>query len=177
MALTYEPIASTTLSSATNSITFSSIPSTYTDLRLIAFTKSTRAITGDDFYIVRLNGDSGTNYDYQRIVVTTAGGLAAGGGTNQPGINDFLRNPGNDATNLFSFSIVDFLSYGNSLNKQAIVNMNCNYATFTGASGPTYQRSVSVWRNTAAITTVAIGFSSNNFQVGTTATLYGIKAA
>jgi hypothetical protein len=37
---TYEPIATTTLGSATNTITFNSIPSTYTDLRIVVSVKS-----------------------------------------------------------------------------------------------------------------------------------------
>jgi hypothetical protein len=35
MATTYEPIATTTLGTAAAFITFSSIPATYTDLRLV----------------------------------------------------------------------------------------------------------------------------------------------
>ena len=44
MPATYEPIATTTLGSAATNITFSSIPATYTDLRLVLVARSDRAI-------------------------------------------------------------------------------------------------------------------------------------
>jgi hypothetical protein len=63
MAPTYEPIATTTLGTAAASITFSSIPATYTDLRLVVVAKAVSASTLD----VRFNNDSGTNYSKTEI--------------------------------------------------------------------------------------------------------------
>jgi hypothetical protein len=58
MPATYEPIATYTAPSAQASYTFSSIPSTYTDLVLVAnFGKS-----ADTAIKYRVNGDTGSNY-------------------------------------------------------------------------------------------------------------------
>ena len=57
-ATTYVPIATQTLSSTASTITFSSIPSTYADLRLTYV-----GVTPSSSWIgLRLNGDTGTNY-------------------------------------------------------------------------------------------------------------------
>ena len=67
MASTYEPIATTTLGSAASSITFSSIPATYTDLRLV-LVHTPSASTGNAQ--MQFNSDTATNYSYtyrQRI--------------------------------------------------------------------------------------------------------------
>jgi hypothetical protein len=59
MPITYEPIATNTLGSATATVTFSTISGSYTDLILVI-----SAFTGDDLaaYTIRLNGDTGSNY-------------------------------------------------------------------------------------------------------------------
>lgn len=59
MAATYEPIATTTASGSSSSITFSSISSAYTDLVLVANASVT---SGSDTAILRFNGDTGSNY-------------------------------------------------------------------------------------------------------------------
>ena len=68
MPATYEPIATTTLSSAASTITFSSIGSGYTDLRVIF---SGLGTTGAGQYAnMRLNSDTGTNYSNTRFKVS-----------------------------------------------------------------------------------------------------------
>jgi hypothetical protein len=58
MATTYEPIATTTLGTAAASITFSSIPATYTDLRLVVMCK----LLAHQLLMFRFNSDTGSNY-------------------------------------------------------------------------------------------------------------------
>jgi len=54
---TYEPIATQTLASPSATVTFSSIPATYTDLVLIAW----GTLSGNEFGL-QFNSDTGTNY-------------------------------------------------------------------------------------------------------------------
>lgn len=61
MPATYEPISTTTLSSATTSINFTSIPATYTDLRIVWVYQTT---TGGSYPIINFNSDAASNYSY-----------------------------------------------------------------------------------------------------------------
>jgi len=58
MPATYEPIATTTLGSAAATITFSSIPATYTDLVIVFAGTATANLNP----LMSFNSDSGTNY-------------------------------------------------------------------------------------------------------------------
>ena len=70
---TYDLIASNVLSSATSSVTFSSIPATYRDLVLVA-----RPLAPASSYFVmglRFNGDTGSNYN--RVSMAGSGSAAS----------------------------------------------------------------------------------------------------
>jgi hypothetical protein len=68
---TYESIATQTLGSSSGSITFSSIPSTYTDL-VIVFSGTTAALVAVD---IQFNGDTSTNYS--RTIISGNGSTAS----------------------------------------------------------------------------------------------------
>ena len=61
MATTYQAIASQVLASTAASVTFSSIPGTYTDLKLV-FSMRSNASNFFDYPYLAFNGDSSTNY-------------------------------------------------------------------------------------------------------------------
>ena len=165
MPVTYEPIATTTLGSAAPSITFSSITSTYTDLRVVLV--CTNASAGDTYF--RFNGDSGANYS-----ITALSGSGTSAQTNSPtgmsGINP-NQSYGITSTTIPSLMTWDVFSYGSSAFKTTL----CTASQDKNGSGNTI-RVVGLWGNTAAITSITIAPSAN-FNAGTTATLYGIKAA
>ncbi len=164
MPATYEPIATTTLSSAASSITFSSIPSTYTDLRGVL--NSTGFATADR-PLIRFNGSSsgysGTNLYGDGA---TAGSVAYTSGT---GIN--IRD---NITASKNFMLtIDIFSYAGSTYKTTLTNKS---ADENGAGS--VANAVHLWQTTSAINEVSIRSTlGNNYNAGTTATLYGIKAA
>jgi hypothetical protein len=171
MPATYEPIATTTLGTATNIITFSSIPSTYTDIRLVFVTNNTR--TGGGAYSLIINGDSGANYSQ----TTLDGNGSSSSSTRLASVNQvdgWNDQFGSNNTNMRLLATYDFLSYAGSTNKTCLVTGSYDY----NGSGKVL-RYVNLWRNTAAITSLTLNaiFASTNFAVGTTATLYGIKNA
>jgi hypothetical protein len=167
MPATYEPIATTTLGAAATSITFSTIPATYTDLRLVIVPI---ANGGSDYNLfVQLNGVSAAEYSKTRITGdgSSATSGRAGGSTkwNLIGPLGFKSTP--------SFWTLDIFSYAGSTHKQAL-SSGSNDLNGTG----NVDRAVHRWENTAAINQIVIsGDISNNFNTGTTATLYGILKA
>jgi hypothetical protein len=172
MPLTYEPIATTTLGTSTNTITFSSIPSTYTDLVcvLVPITSGASSyVTG-----LRFNGDTGSNYTWNYIVgngaSVTADASWSAGGTSS--VIRAVASGGISSTP--SLIIYNVSSYANSFNKPVLVSTS----TDRNGSGDSY-RAVGVWQNTAAINSITFVVTSGgiNFVSGTIATIYGIKAA
>lgn len=165
MPATYEPIATTTLSSAASSIDFTSIGSGYTDLRvvLVGSTVSTTLIN------IRFNSDSATNYSGTMLV----GSGTAASSERQSTVNRIVMPITSETwgTSIKTFSL-DIFSYAGSTNKTGL-------STFSGdTNGSGYVvRGVHLWRNTAAITSVNLIGATANWATGTTATLYGILKA
>jgi hypothetical protein len=163
---TYEPIATNTLSTAATSITFSSIPATYTDLRLV-FVPLANTLTLDAK--MTFNGTS-TGYSATQTALLGDGATASSavtGTTSQIYINSLSIS-----LTIPNLSTVDIFSYAGSTYKTSLLAFNED----RNGSG-TVQRQVSTWLNTAAITSITITVSRDNFKAGTIATLYGIKAA
>jgi hypothetical protein len=161
---TYEPIATTTLGTA-GTITFSSIPATYTDLRLVitGITSSATILT------LRINGDTATNYSHTYI---QGNGTAVTSSRATSDTSIDFHNVQVTSTTLPFFASADFFSYAGSTNKTVLMNMNLD----KNGSGEVDTR-VGLWRSTSAITSLLIEPNAGNLAIGTTATLYGIKAA
>lgn len=166
MASTYEKIASTTVGTATSTITFSSIAASWTDLRLVLV--GTLSSAGADVRC-RFNSDSATNYSNTTFYGT---GTAAGSsrGTNVAQIRLFWISGG--STTIPSMSTADIFSYAGSTYK-TVLTTEANDFNGSGTVGNTVQ----LWRSTSAITQIDLSLSAGNFNTGFIATLYGIKAA
>ena len=165
MASTYTPIATTTLGSAASSVTFSSIPSTYTDLILVTSVAFTAA--GDTFYM-QFNGTGGTAYSSTYL---TGDGSSAT--SSRRTSTNAVYDKGSPSTNTSNFNVYIFniQNYANTTTYKTVLGRyNQVDAQVVGA--------VSLWQNTAAINQILFGEASgNNWRVGSTFTLYGIKAA
>ena len=74
------------------------------------------------------------------------------------------------AASTFGVGIVHIMNYVNATTYKTLIARSNNAGS--GVDG-----NVGTWRNTAAITSVTIFLDSGTFSVGTTFTLYGIKAA
>lgn len=166
MALTYEPIATTTASGSSNSITFNSISSAYTDLKLIVV-GTTLSSAGSVRY--QVNNDSGTNYS--RTTIYGDGTTAASNtGTNQ---TYFDFNSQSFQTSTPKFNTLDFFSYAGTTNKTVLFTES---GDLNGSGYVTL--SVGLWRSTSAINSITIYTAAGqNFSSTSTFTLYGIKAA
>lgn len=169
MAVTYEPIATTTLGTAQSTITFSSIPSTYTDLRLV-FTGTTT--TGNVNLQIVFNGETGTaSTNYSQTNLRGNGTAAASGRTTSTWNWISTWATGLDAT-IPTMTTMDVFSYAGSTFKTGLITLSADL----NGSGST-EAFVSLYRNTSAITQITLSPAGTTFKIGTTATLYGIKAA
>lgn len=168
MPATYEPIATTTLGSAANSITFSSISASYTDLKIVLNYK--RSDAGNMYAALQFNSDTGSNYSY-----TVVYGFGTGTGSASTASNSQMFFNNQDPANGTNFSIgtADIFSYAGSTFKTVLLTHSADNNGSGGVS-----RTVGLWRSTSAISSIVIkSWSSPNFDIGTTATLYGIKNA
>jgi len=165
MASTYSQIATQTLGSATASITFSSIPQTYTNLVLIVGNLITVS-TGQGLKI-RFNSDTATNYSYTHMY---GNGTTAGSGRVSNTTSAQIGWGAVGASGTLSNVIAQIPQYANATTYKTVISRSNDSAAEAVAL-------VSLWRSTAAINTVSIFPSSGNLQTGTTATLYGIKGA
>lgn len=164
MAITYEPIATTTLSSSSPTITFSSISSAYTDLRLVLVAKGTAA---SDVNMVF--NSSGSACSWTQLA---GSGTASSAGriTSSAGRAYITLNFNVLSTSLPYMYTVDILSYNEAVFKTALVTFqeDANGSGYVGSKA-------GLWRDTSAITSITL--NGTDFAIGTTATLYGILKA
>ena len=164
MPATYEPIQTYTLASVATGITFSSIAASWTDLKIIMVEATDGANLG-----IRFNSDAGSNYSWTRL---------QGDGTSATSARttsaSFGQLNGNGSSTLPKFGLVeiDIFSYAGGTNKTLLSRFS-NDQNGSGNTAPT----VNLWRSTAAITNVYVFAAGGDLQIGTTATLYGIKNA
>jgi hypothetical protein len=159
MPATYEPIATFTLGSA-NTFDFTSIPSTYTDLVVVVNGRQSNALC-----YLRLNNDSGSNYSNTNMYAQS---VPTEGPDKNYSSTSFYSGFVNSA---YAINIWNIFNYANTTTYKT---MFCK-----GGNDTQIGVDVGVWRNTAAVTRVTIGVlaGAGTFSTGSTATLYGIKAA
>lgn len=173
MALTYEPIATTTISSPTSTITFSSIPSSYTDLVVVVTGKITG--TTEDAYF-RLNNDSGANY-YWLIGRANAQGTlnvaSPGSATTQLSMGDVMT----DSACITTWIVNNYSASGV---KKVIYQGNKHRNTLTAGEARVYQ-GVGHWQTGGVVNRVDLlngaSTTTGRWDAGTIATIYGILKA
>jgi hypothetical protein len=165
MPTTYEPIATQTLGSSTTTVTFSSIPNTYTDLLLV----SVFAVTAGMDILLRFNGDSSSNYSATRLFANNSSSTVTVGRVNSyTGIQPRTSADQQLAlTTILKHNIMNYL------------NTNTNKVVLGRYDYPSQiEMHTGVWRSTAAITSLSLTAEAGpQFATNSIFTLYGIKAA
>jgi hypothetical protein len=158
----FDSIATTTVGAGgSSSVTFSSIPQTYTHLQLRILSLQNTATSGGT---ISLNSDTTTtNYYYHYI---SGNGSAASAGAGQ----DRIYAPWNSGSSSGpGVTILDFIDYANT-NKYKTVRQLNGYDT-NGAGAVLFTSHL--WMNTSAINTIAI--TSSGFSQYSSFALYGVK--
>ena len=169
---TYYPLATTTLSSTTATVTFSSISGSYTDLILIISGRSTYAGSISDSRL-KINSDTGTNYSNTSLY---GDGSAAGSdrfSNSTFGSAGFWFPAANTTSGIYSATTVQFMNYSNTTTYKTWLVKNGNNSNLAGL--PHFN--VGLWRSTSAITQLDISLATGSWASGSTFTLYGITAA
>ena len=171
MAITYEPIATTTLGTAAATVTFSSIPGTYTDLVLVM--RVTNSSSGSLAVLTTFNNDTGSNYSVTRVYGN--GSTATSDRFSSATAIDAGYMPGSNGTGPGTI-IANIMNYSNTTTDKTVLD---RWESEAAASGSRYVVAVvGLWRSTSAITEIDLGLNgAGDFTSGSTFTLYGIASA
>lgn len=167
MAVTYEPITTTTLGTSAATITFSSIAASWTDLRLVIV--GTPVTAGGVIYGI-FNGLTTGIYSWIHLIGT---GTTVTTAVSNPASAIFYNGIAPTAITTTA-NTIDILGYANTTLYKTILNTRAGDTN--GGSGMENCLSAGSFKSTAAITSITLT-NSAVFAVGTTATLFGIKAA
>lgn len=171
MPTTYIAIATTTVGSGgAANIEFTSIPGTYTDLLLKYSLRATTTGAVSRGVIVTLNNNT-SSYSGRYL---QGDGSSVTTGSNPTGTDDFYAGEctaagatsntfGNQEFYIANYAGSDYKSI--SVDAVAETNATTQYMSLTA----------NLWSNTAAITSIKLIPSSDNFAQYSTATLYGIS--
>lgn len=168
MPVTYEPIANTSGTGSSSTITFNNIPGTFTDLVVVC---NFIATTDQNSIIIRFNNDTATNYS-----VTNLSGFAnpptSGRTTNATSLQTMFAS--GSATGNPNPTILHVFNYANTTtNKTSLMRVN---GTRSGAFE--VLTVAGLWRKTPeAITRIDVINAGGNMTTTSTFALYGIKAA
>lgn len=161
----YDSIATVTVGSGgSSSISFTSIPSTYTHLQIRTFVNNpSNLVTYTQF-----NGDAGANYAFHAVYGdgTTAGVIT---NSSQTSIGSIVY--ASTSANIFFGGVVDILDYANT-NKYKTVKSLTGWDTNGG--GSIHLRS-GLWQSTSAINSIQIAASTGTFAQYSSFALYGVK--
>lgn len=157
---TYTPLANLTLSSSASSVTFSSIPATYRDLRIvIAGTTSAGVNT-----VLRFNSDSGNNYTGVLMYGTGSGSGTSGtfGAGSFAYFGALWTGQGNNTVDIMDYSATD--------KHKTLISRYNSAANEVGAMA-------SRWASTSAVNSITIlTASAATYASGTTFAIYGIAS-
>jgi len=154
---------------ASNTITFSSIPSTYKYLQIRWVARTTAAATVAEIRM-RLNGDTTSAYWHHALVGngSTVVSSSAASATAYMGLNYVLS--ANETANAYGAGIVDIADYSSASKNKTIRTLG----GYTSGSNDTRLTS-GAWTNTSAVSSITLYLASttNYFTTASRFSLYG----
>ena len=169
----FESIATTTVGSGgASSITFSSIPSTYTHLQIRTMVKTNEGTTGATNIEMRFNSDTAGNYTRHYLFGNGSSANSGGGGGASYLTTGSAAQGG--VANTFGVSVIDILDYANT-NKYKTMRSLSGVDQNTSGSSFIWGAQSGVWLNTSAITSISLFSNSSNLTQYSSFALYGIK--
>lgn len=166
-----EVLISEATPTGTGTVTFSSIPGTYRDLRVVIRGRGTQA-AGETGVTMIFNGDTGANYNRQTMNAdfTTLSATSSAGSNSVPVGNLAAGSSPSDRSSSIELRIYDYR--GTTFQKQ--VQGLAGSSDADTAGGQALGVRSATWRSTAAITQIDISLAAGNYVAGTVVSLYGI---
>ncbi len=164
----YESIASTTVGAGGSAtIDFTAISGSYSHLQIRGIGRNTSTANG---LWINFNSDTtSANYYAHYLYGAGSGSGAAGAGASTPIASYFPIST--DTASAFGAAVIDILDYSNT-NKYTTVRTLGGYDA--NGSGYAWFNST-LWKNTAAVTSITIKMATNNLAQYSSFALYGIK--
>ena len=172
----YESISTTTVGAGgASSISFTSIPNTYTHLQIRGIGRTADGSTGGNLATyIRFNSDSGNNYSFHQLWGNGTS-ASSSSGTTQNLIYTIYAGPRqNDLASTFSGQIIDILDYANTNKYKTVRTLGGHDMNNTTAQRVAITSGL--WQSTSAITRIDVYLESTMAQY-TQFALYGIKAS
>ena len=171
MAITYQAISSQVLTGTATSITFSSIPNTYTDLLIRASTRDTNASIAVGGFFVTFNSDTATNYSITKL--RAGSGASSARDTSQSNISMGSRalDTAGNTSNTFAISELYIPNYTSTSSRQ-IINLFGSEENSTLGNN-ILGEDAALYRGSAAISSINIA-ANTAFAAGSRFDLYGI---
>ena len=168
MPNTYIKIETIVLTGTQASIEFTSIPQTYTDLKMVYSLRSNDTnANGGNFFYFQFNGTGFTG-----LTARIVGGNGSSASSQTGSLYAFM-NPSDFTASVFSNGDFYMPNYTSANHKSySIESVNENNATAANVN-----LGAGIWANTAAVTSVKLAPYSGSFVQYSTATLYGIKSS
>ena len=154
---------------SSTTISFTSIPSTYSHLQLRILGRSSVASVTQTA-VLTINGDTGANYA-NHVIIGDGSTVQATAGASSSNIPRIYSVGNSAAANVMSVGIIDIHDYASTTKNKTV-------RIWTGddrnGSGRTALSS-GLWMNTSAINRVDITTASGNWTTASTIALYGMK--
>ena len=154
-------------------ISFTSIPSTYTDLivKYSARDNTSGGGVSNNLYL-QFNSSGGTAYSGRLLYGNGASALSASDSSNAQTIFQYITSLG-ATSNTFANGEIYIPNYAGSSQKST----SSDSVTETNATGAITGLAAGLWANTAAITSITLTPASGTFVQHSTAYLYGVSNA
>ncbi len=163
MPLQLYKISSTELTATASNVTFNSIPSGYTDLKVVVSAR--HSTTSADMYL-----------SFNNLTTNLSDRVVYGLGASTVGSNAVSNirvtvNSGSSTANTFGNSEIYIPNYASAVVHPVSVD---SVAEDNGTTNNIMWLGAGLWNSATAITSINLGLSSGNFAAGSTFILYGI---
>ena len=164
----YESIATVDVGAGGQStITFSSIPSTYTHLQIRFISRGSNT---DNNISLRFNSDTSSNYYAHFLYGDGSSAVAANSGATTTLISYISQSSSSRAANAFSSGVIDVLDYANTSKYKTMRSLSGRDDNSAGI----FLLTSGLWMSTSAVSTITLTTGANFNQYSSFA-LYGIK--